>query len=602
VRTLPRLRNTQARVLTQLFTEWIQAVAVEPRRLGTRRLGQVAYHALPQGMTAAVTAMEKAWLAAPRQTDEASEEAERAQLALSLTHPGADLAAPAWSSAARIEQLRIVAGQLDGSKVLVLWPQIVSLGEEDLEELPIEFLHSTPADLASTALSLGVVVMAAELSGSGLERYLRTVSALRKMQLESLGWQSWFVDLFKHGGAPAAALTLALVTSVGKRENLDQRLASLHALARGLKSHGPLLRRALADWSTATVRAPPPELAALAEALGMSTEPLERYLHFRRLAGHGESFSKELLEPLGLESKQQREIAYFEARLGAADLSQEERIRLQQRRSALEDPESRLGRRRKAVRRARNRLERAVAAFRSQSLETILTDVYRRLLSSMLGETVPEDALRPGMRESLQLLSVGNRNWHLFIELLRDEVSGRAVEERAPNQEWLGRAQQGGLDVAAWVEGLRATAEVDGETITFASERDPFEILKMGSYFDTCLSLEGDDRTAATVVVSALDINKQVVYGRRPDGAVVARKLIGATAAGELAGYNTYASYNFERIAAALVELLAEYARSCGLRLSDTATPEVLHDGYWYDDGNEPWAEFADFGSEPYRT
>jgi hypothetical protein len=124
----------------------------------------------------------------------------------------------------------------------------------------------------------------------------------------------------------------------------------------------------------------------------------------------------------------------------------------------------------------------------------------------------------------------------------------------------------------------------------------------MGSYFDTCLSLEGDDRTAATVVVSALDINKQVVYGRRPDGAVVARKLIGATAAGELAGYNTYASYNFERIAAALVELLAEYARSCGLRLSDTATPEVLHDGYWYDDGNEPWAEFADFGSEPYRT
>ncbi|MGD2218322.1 MAG: hypothetical protein PVJ64_16310, partial [Gemmatimonadales bacterium] len=130
-------------------------------------------------------------------------------------------------------------------------------------------------------------------------------------------------------------------------------------------------------------------------------------------------------------------------------------------------------------------------------------------------------------------------------------------------------------------------------------ERDPFEIMKMGSYFDTCLSLEGDDEAlAASVVVNALDINKQVVYGRRTDGAVVARKLIGATAAGELAGYNTYASYNREGIAAALAELLADYAHSCGLRLSDTATPEVLHEGYWYDDGNEPWGEFAE-SSEP---
>ncbi len=66
VKTLPRLRNTQARVLTQLFKEWVETVNVEPRRLGTRRLTQVAYGSLPLGLTAAVAAMEKAWLAAPR--------------------------------------------------------------------------------------------------------------------------------------------------------------------------------------------------------------------------------------------------------------------------------------------------------------------------------------------------------------------------------------------------------------------------------------------------------------------------------------------------------------------------------------------------------
>jgi hypothetical protein len=331
----------------------------------------------------------------------------------------------------------------------------------------------------------------------------------------------------------------------------------------------------------------------------MSTEPLECYLHFKRLAGHGEAFSKELLELLGFDRKQESEIAYLEARLDDSDLPQEECISIEMRLLALKDPESQRGRRRKAVRRARNRFERALALYRSQSLERTLTDVYCRLLSSLLGETVPREAMRPGMRESLQLLSRDNRNWHLFIVLLRDSVRGRPLEDRAPNRMWLGRAERAGLNVDAWVRRLRATVEVDGEAITFAGERDPFEVMKMGSYFDTCLSLEGDDQAlAASVVVNALDINKQVVYGRRTDGAVVARKLIGATAAGELAGYNTYVSYDREPIAAALAELLADYARSCGLRLSDEATPEVLHEGYWYDDGNEPWTEFTE-SSQP---
>jgi hypothetical protein len=594
IRTLPRLRSAQARVLTQLFKEWIETIDVESRRLGTRRLNQVAYESLPLGLPAAVTAMEKAWFAAPRETDEALEEIERAQLALSLTHPGMDLAAPVWSSPARIEQLHFVAGRLDGSKLRVLWPQIVSLGARDLDELPIEFLRSATADLASAALSLGVVEQAAELESSVLERYLRTVSALQKMQMQSLARQSWFMDLFRHGGAPAAALTLALLTSIGTREHLDQRLASLHALARGFKSHGPLLERALEAWSTPAVHAPPPELDPLAEALGMSTEPLRRYLHFRRLAGHGEAFSKELLAPLGLECIQESQIAYVQSRLDAPDLSGEERFLLQQRLAALQDPEAQRGRRRKAVRRARNRFERALALFRSQSLERILSDVYCRLLSSLLREKVPRDAMQPGMRECLQLLSSDNRNWHLFVELLRDVLRGRALEDRSANREWLSRAERAGLNVDAWVRGLRATVDVGGETIDFASERDPFELMKMGSYFDTCLSVEGDDRLAATVVVNALDVNKQVIYGRRPDGAVVARKLIGATASGELAGYNTYVWHNKEQIAAALAGLVADFARSCGLLLSDTATPEVLHEGYWYDDGNESWTEFAE--------
>ena len=98
------------------------------------------------------------------------------------------------------------------------------------------------------------------------------------------------------------------------------------------------------------------------------------------------------------------------------------------------------------------------------------------------------------------------------------------------------------------------------------TERDPLAILKMGSYFDTCLSLEGGFNAASTLI-NALDVNKQVIYGREADGTVVARKLIGATLHGELAGYRTYAVPQVGEMRQRLEEVLREFAQRCNLRL-----------------------------------
>ncbi len=242
VRTLPRLRSTQAQVLTQLFEEWIDVAAVEPRGVGSGRLCQIASGSLALGPTAAVTAMAKAWLEAPPKYDEKLEAIERAQLALSLTHPGMALAAPLWSSTGRIERLRFLAARLDRPKLRALWPKLVSLSEEDLGYLPIGFLQSAPAYLVIRAVDLGVAEQAEDLDISVLERYLQTVAILQTMQLQSLARERWYLELFERGGAPAAALTLAILTRFGKREGIDQRLASLHALGRGFRSHGRCLR------------------------------------------------------------------------------------------------------------------------------------------------------------------------------------------------------------------------------------------------------------------------------------------------------------------------------------------------------------------------
>src|SRR5690606_8835548 len=87
------------------------------------------------------------------------------------------------------------------------------------------------------------------------------------------------------------------------------------------------------------------------------------------------------------------------------------------------------------------------------------------------------------------------------------------------------------------------------------------------------------------------DVNKQVLFATRPDGTIVGRKLIGATADGRLAGYKSYASEHAGAMREAFTATCARFADACGLRLDDDAIPEELHDGFWYDDGNEPWRD-----------
>jgi hypothetical protein len=73
------------------------------------------------------------------------------------------------------------------------------------------------------------------------------------------------------------------------------------------------------------------------------------------------------------------------------------------------------------------------------------------------------------------------------------------------------------VDADAWRAGFATTLEVEGVAVRLETERDPLHVLKMGTYFDTCLSLQGG-MNAGSTLTNALDVNKHVVHGR-PDGA-----------------------------------------------------------------------------------
>jgi hypothetical protein len=126
---------------------------------------------------------------------------------------------------------------------------------------------------------------------------------------------------------------------------------------------------------------------------------------------------------------------------------------------------------------------------------------------------------------------------------------------------------------------------------TFAVEHDPLEILRMGTYAGTCLSVGGANAHSAAAVL--LDPNKQVLYLRDGRGRVVARQLLAISDEGELVCFHVYASIRSPGVS----ELFRKYDVALAKALqvpiyrfdSQTAREyniaRVLSEA-WYDDGN----------------
>jgi hypothetical protein len=578
-----------ARGLAALFLAWAEAPGA-PRRLVPRRgLIRLAEDALPRGLAAAARAMSDAWQAAYRAGGEFAETAgtRRERLALALTFPGLDLPLPA-APLQKLSQLRSLVADIPAARLRALWPALVA---HDRREYRLHALlrSDIPADLVIRALRHNVVGIAVDFARdpTGLTRYLDCLDRLEGCEVPGLDPKDdWFAQLFRSGRPWAPALALVLVSRAGRGAAPGEPGADLLALARALTG-GPLapagraLVRALDEWSTPAVHNPPPEFDALAALPGLARVALTEYLHHRRLSGRGETFAEALLAPLHDAEREAQEAVFLRDRLPAAP-------GLATRLARLDDPALAAERRAGAADRARKRLERSLEVLRRESLDRVLDAACRSYLRDLLGRPVPDGPLPHGLREAFQLLSASSIDHGLLRGFFADVLDGRPLDDRPASRAWLARAAAAGVDTVAWVAGFRAVADIGGRPVIFATEHDPLAVLRMGVYFNTCLSLDGGCNAASTLV-NALDVNKHVVYGRRPDGTVVARKLIGATAAGELAGYETYATEHADETRLRLGALLRDFARRCRLRPSDHATPEVLHAGFWYDDGNEPW-------------
>jgi hypothetical protein len=206
---------------------------------------------------------------------------------------------------------------------------------------------------------------------------------------------------------------------------------------------------------------------------------------------------------------------------------------------------------------------------------------FRAVLLADLGQVAPWMG-QPAFRKILPaLLELPVSFRRLALEILRRRTGPAPWDfvEAPENQAFLKRMAEQGLDCAPWL----GSDPLDGADDDLSLERDPLELFAMGAHFQTCLSPGGDN--FFSVVANIVDINKQVLYQRRPDGGVCGRRLMTLTSVGGLMLFEAYHHDDAPDFPDRSLVLAESLAAQMGTVLVRTGAVESLVAPYWYDDG-----------------
>lgn len=181
------------------------------------------------------------------------------------------------------------------------------------------------------------------------------------------------------------------------------------------------------------------------------------------------------------------------------------------------------------------------------------------------------DGNRRPLRRYLKAWSLGDRGY-----LLRHPTT----------QAWL--SQHPTLPIKAWVDGIRREYQSpETGALVLAIERDPYEVLRLGTHAGSCLGLGGPLMYSAAANV--LDFNKAVVYARNPNGRVVARQLVALSEAETLVCFGVYCSHSRKRFEEHFHSFDKDLAEHLGVALhrgEDYEVAVILADEWWDD---HPW-------------
>jgi len=338
----------------------------------------------------------------------------------------------------------------------------------------------------------------------------------------------------------------------------------------------------------------PPDWQQLASAAPELLNDAVSYIRAQQVTGGNEGLPAGMRHILEQPTKLARELSYLEALRQTYPNRSDLATREQNLRSRLADRVTLRNNMRKELAES---LQNLLAEAQFAAIEYRVTECYRRYLERIVGLKSTDGEISDDLLNAALLATGIKSNRRLLLKLLRGYLGGQRdwAEQHPANVEFLGKLEAQGVDVQMWLQTypkVYACKGVIGERVDIRLEDDPLSILQMGNYFGTCLRFGGIN--AFSTVANACELNKRVIYARDRKGGIIGRKLIGINAEGKLVGFRTYTTIEYDAGGKELLELFrlygAEFAKRCGLTLSNEGYVPTLFAQEWYDDGIMPWS------------
>ncbi len=233
------------------------------------------------------------------------------------------------------------------------------------------------------------------------------------------------------------------------------------------------------------------------------------------------------------------------------------------------------------------RLQAYTAKFK-YNYESFLLDFLNEKINLALSKDFIISSKQNTKEHTLQFLSLVKKNRRPLKNYLKAFFSGneKYIDTHPLTQKWMQRNSK--LAWELWKRGiLFCRQSTKWGPVNIQIERDPEEILKMGTYVGTCLSLGGDYMYSA--IAALLDINKQVLYARDANQKVLGRQLVAISKNKELVCFTVYPENSSPEIKNMFLEYDLYFSEALGIPLYENSDEdgyeiELILANDWWDD------------------
>ena len=178
----------------------------------------------------------------------------------------------------------------------------------------------------------------------------------------------------------------------------------------------------------------------------------------------------------------------------------------------------------------------------------------------------------------------------LGLRLLLESTSERPWNylPSSRNELFQSRMKSLGVDLEPWLDDRTHLAGRTscGQTYTVRWTKQLIDYFLMGFHFQTCLA--PDDCNFFSTISNAVDVNKQVLYGKTESGRVVGRCLFALTTHGKILTFHRYAHNQDDGFDALVDRFARALADAMRTTLVSHGIVESLGVDDWYNDGPVP--------------